>query len=159
MIVKRRSDQSPTVTVLKRYLAPLMVLGLVVAIAPRLDAAEDRTVGETTSNSVVATNALEEAVDEALGRGDNITAYNLLVPRALIGEAWAQYSVGNVFGSNNGFPDSCQEVVWYDKAARRGHHKAMEFLAEAYSVGRGLVRDHAKAYRWILAMIDARRAA
>jgi hypothetical protein len=110
-------------------------------------------------SSPIAERAMAGAVSVALGKGDYITAYQIAVPRALLGEAWAQATVGAVFSKNRGFLDSCQEVVWFDKAARQGNYLAMERLAEAYSAGQGVVRDHAKAYRWILAMIKFRLAA
>jgi len=79
-----------------------------------------------------------------------------LQAKADSGDAAAQVAVGEKFAQAAGAAQDTAEATenwnkaaeWYFKAAARGYIPAEIHLAEAYSYGRGVVRDKVKAAEW-----------
>ena len=68
---------------------------------------------------------------------------------ALIGDADAQFRLGNRFYLGRDVPQNYAEALtWYEKAAKQGHIKAQENLAYMYSDGEGVEKNDALALNW-----------
>lgn len=92
----------------------------------------------------------------AFAEGDYPTAWELAAPKAVEGEAEAQYLLGSMYFDGQGVEqDRCLATLWFDKAARRGHGQAQYRMGEAHIWGYGVTRQDKVARDW---MIKARRS-
>lgn len=95
--------------------------------------------------------ALAIAAAAAIAQGPAIDP--ALLARANAGDAAAQVSVGEKYAQaaaaspdrDEAADDWKQSFAWYEKAAEQGDISGEIHLAEAYSSGRGVARDMAKA--------------
>ncbi len=87
----------------------------------------------------------------AYERGDYLTAADLWRPLAEVGDAEAQYRLGELYRLGQGVPeDPAAAGKWHLAAAEQGHARAMYYLALMYYRGRGAdwERDYVRAYVW-----------
>ena len=72
-----------------------------------------------------------------------------LRPRAVQGDAWAQYDLGQIFADGRGVPQDYGEALWWWRlAAEQGLTMAMTDIGLMYSLGRGVLQDDIQAYMW-----------
>ena len=65
------------------------------------------------------------------------------------GNAEAQWQLGALYHSGDGFPQSdTQAVQWYLRAAQQGYVPAQAALGSFYWAGRGVQQDYSEAYFW-----------
>ena len=65
-----------------------------------------------------------------------------LRPRAVQGDAWAQYDLGQIFADGRGVPQDYEEALWWWRlAAEQGLTMAMTDIGLMYSLGRGVLQD------------------
>ena len=71
-----------------------------------------------------------------------------------------QYELGQMFQSNNKVRNYKQAVKWYKLSAKHGYRRAQHLLGAMYAQGRGVARNHIKAYAWckVSAWQHSRRA-
>ena len=68
---------------------------------------------------------------------------------ALMGNADAQYALGNAYRNGKGVEqDYVEAVSWYRLAAEQGHAFAQFALGLAYNYGEGVEKDYATAAKW-----------
>ncbi|MBC7953996.1 MAG: sel1 repeat family protein [Rhodospirillaceae bacterium] len=103
-----------------------------------------------------STAVAQTTYQRAFAEGDYPTAWELAAPKAVEGEAEAQYLLGAMYFDGQGVEqDRCLATLWFDKAARRGHGQAQYRMGEAYVWGYGVYRSDKTARDW---MIKARRS-
>ena len=74
---------------------------------------------------------------------------DVLRPRAVQGDAWAQYDLGHIFADGRGVPQDYEEALWWWRlAAEQGLAMAMTDIGLMYSLGRGVLQDDIQAYMW-----------
>lgn len=87
----------------------------------------------------------------AFAEGDYPTAWELAAPKAVEGEAEAQYLLGSMYFDGQGVEqDRCLATLWFDKAARRGHGQAQYRMGEAHTWGYGVTRKDQVAREWMI---------
>ena len=80
---------------------------------------------------------------------------SLLLLRRLaeLGNAKAQYDLGNVYkrngGVRGGVGDRKESVKWYTMAAEQGHVEAQFWLSNCYMQGEGVDRDDKEGVKWL----------
>ncbi len=80
----------------------------------------------------------------AYKRGDYATALRELLLPATQGNAWSQYSLGNMYANGDGVPqDYAEATKWWRKAASQGIAAAQFSLGFMYYNGRGVSQDYA----------------
>ena len=68
---------------------------------------------------------------------------------AELGEAEAQFSLGNMYAEGHGVPqDDQQSVSLFRKAAEQGFAPAQVNLGVMYTQGQGIERDMVEAHKW-----------
>jgi TPR repeat protein len=67
--------------------------------------------------------------------------------KALKGDAESQAKVGHFYSTAG---EHVEAASWTQKAAQQGDLMARANLATMYADGRGVLRDHAAAYTWLL---------
>ena len=81
--------------------------------------------------------------------GDFATAIQELTPLAEVGNASAQYYLGNIYSDGQGVPqDNAEAVQWYRLAADQGNAFAQYNLGNMYINGQGVPQDPAEAVKW-----------
>lgn len=76
-------------------------------------------------------------------------AFRRLLPRALGGDAAAQFQLGRAYVAGPRRPEDYAEAVhWFRAAAQRGHPRAQSDLAVLYGKGLGVPLDYVRAYAW-----------
>lgn len=94
--------------------------------------------------------ALHSGID-LLEQKEYLKALDIFMPMALIGYSEAQYQIGWMYEYGTGIPqDSCIATVWFDKAARQNHTRALRSLAFSYMGGEGVRENHKLAYLLML---------
>jgi len=69
--------------------------------------------------------------------------------KAEIGDAEAQYNLGEMYYNGEGVSQNDKEAVkWYLKAAEQGHAKAQFNLGLMYDIGKGVSQDYKEAVKW-----------
>jgi Sel1 repeat len=82
-------------------------------------------------------------------RGDYAAAMRLLRPRALQGDADAQFKVGVMYDQGWGVPRNYTlALAWFREAAQQGVAGAQFNVGVKYAAGRGVARDEAEAALW-----------
>lgn len=90
--------------------------------------------------------ALHSGID-LLEQKEYLKALDIFMPMALEGYSEAQYQIGWMYEYGTGIPqDSCIATVWFDKAARQNHTRALRSLAFSYMGGEGVRENHKLAY-------------
>ena len=85
----------------------------------------------------------------AYDKGDYGAAVMLFREAAAQGDAWAQYTLGAMYGSGQGVPqDYAEAVKWYRLAAAQGQDAAQSNLGGMYWLGRGVPEDSVRAHMW-----------
>ena len=96
----------------------------------------------------VFADVFKDAAD-AMGRGDDKTAFRLLKPLAEQGNAKAQYDLGVFYQQGWVVPKNYAEAVkWYRKAADQGEVLAQWSLGVMYQSGLGVPRDYVLSHMW-----------
>ena len=96
----------------------------------------------------VFADVFKDAAD-AIGRGDDKTAFRLLKPLAEQGNAKAQYNLGVFYQQGWVVPkDHAEAVKWYRKAADQGEVLAQWSLGGMYQSGLGVTRDYVLSHMW-----------
>jgi len=91
---------------------------------------------------------------EALARGSGVTldlpeAARLYRKAAEVGNAKAQFALGNMYQTGRGVPkDEAEAMRWFRKAAAQANPDAQYNIGIAYSSGRGVPKDEAEAAKW-----------
>ncbi len=86
---------------------------------------------------------------EAYEREDYTAAISFFKKSAEQGNAYAQYSIGQMYRQGLGVTqDSKQAVSWFQKAAEQGFTQAQYNLGMMYGNGRGVMKDYIEAYKW-----------
>lgn len=81
--------------------------------------------------------------------GDYATALREWRPRAVNGDANAQYGLGYMYRNGQGMPqDSSEAGRWYKKAAAQGHVEAQVKLGLMYAKGDGFSQSSVQAHKW-----------
>jgi len=84
---------------------------------------------------------------------DSDNSVLLLRRLAELGNANAQYDLGNVFrrngGVRGGVGDRKESVKWYTMAAEQGHVEAQFWLGVCYRQGEGVDRDDREGVKWL----------
>lgn len=89
------------------------------------------------------------APEAALVERDYARALEAWRPRAVAGDAQAQYQLARLYGSGLGVTrDVAQAAEWYRRAAEQGHPGAQYELGWLYANGVGVSRDLAQASAW-----------
>ena len=79
----------------------------------------------------------------------NSTAYLWYLAAAEQGDAQAQFLLGRMYATGEGWPQDEQEAVtWYRLAAEQGYTEAQFNLGSAYANGRGVTKDDREAAAW-----------
>jgi len=86
----------------------------------------------------------------AAENGDYKSAVQEWQPLAEGGNAAAQFNMGMLYHSGLGVDlDETKAVEWYQKSAKNGYYKAMEYMSVGYREGWfGLPKDQIKADYW-----------
>lgn len=93
----------------------------------------------------------------AIQRADYVSAFRLLRPQALRGDAWAEYNLGHLYDQGLGVArDAGQAATWYRKAADQGFPQGQAEMGRLYYQGAGVPRDLAESYKWLV--LAARRS-
>ena len=72
-----------------------------------------------------------------------------LLERAEMGDAEAQYNLGDTYANGIGVTKDDEEAVkWYRKAAEQGHAEAQFSLGLMYAFGEGVAKDLEEAVKW-----------
>ncbi len=88
---------------------------------------------------------------EAYEREDYIAAISFFKEAAEQGNAYAQYSLGQMYRQGRGATqDYKQAVSWYQKAAAQGNAYAQINLGMMYDQGLGVTQDSKQAVSWFL---------
>ncbi len=96
----------------------------------------------TPSNSTLAPVSLQTAPKRAI-------TPEILRQRAEQGDAEAQWQLGALYHSGDGFPQSDpQAVQWYLRSAQQGYVPAQAALGTFYWAGRGVPQNYGEAYFW-----------
>lgn len=86
---------------------------------------------------------------KAYEEGDHATAIEIWKPLAEAGEAWAQYSIANLYMEGLGVDKNLVAAsYWLERAAFQGFPLAQYRLGNAYREGYGFKKDNAEAVRW-----------
>jgi TPR repeat protein len=86
---------------------------------------------------------------EAYEREDYVAAISFFTKSAEQGNAYAQYSLGQMFRQGKGVSqDYKQAMSWYQKAAEQGFVYAQVNLGMMYNQGLGVTQDFAQAVFW-----------
>ena len=92
-----------------------------------------------------------EDVRDAISRNDYVMAERLSRPLAALGNAEAQFYLGNMHDLGLGAPHDYQKAVnWYRRSAEQGYAKAQWYLAAMYQAGQGVPQDFREAVKWYL---------
>jgi TPR repeat protein/S1-C subfamily serine protease len=75
------------------------------------------------------------------------------------GHAGAAFTLGMGYLRGRPTKDEPEAVVWFRRAADKGHVAAMTNLSSMYREGRGLAKDEAEAARWSRQLVDWARPA
>jgi len=68
---------------------------------------------------------------------------------ATLGHDWGQYNWANLLFDGRGVPiDRPQALVWYERAARQGHARAMNLLGRCHEEGWGCEKNPEAAFDW-----------
>ncbi|MEM6461709.1 MAG: tetratricopeptide repeat protein [Pseudomonadota bacterium] len=134
------------------------ILSLVIAAPPvaaetnegsAAPAAETQAEPETAAS---AAPAIEDAADEgdaaygAFQRGRYLTAYQLALPRAKLGDPAAQTLLGEIYSRGLGLPQNHKQAAfWYSSAAESGDRSAQLNYALMLLEGRHVAPDPEKA--------------
>lgn len=94
-----------------------------------------------------------DKIDYAFGafqRGFYLTAFEIAVERAKLGDAKAQSLIGYLYANGLGLPKSLDEaIIWYQLAARNGDPQALVELANLAALGIGMPVDKKKAATYL----------
>jgi uncharacterized protein len=87
----------------------------------------------------------------AMKNGDYKSAYQLLYPLAMEGNATAQDCIGTMLSEGLGVgKDEIQAVSWYQKSADQGYAQAQYALGAMYVNGQGVEKDLKKGLSYIV---------
>ena len=87
----------------------------------------------------------EEAVS-----GVSVPELTVLQKTAELGNAQAQFMLGNMYLLGQGVPrDFTKSAQWFQKAAEQGHVDAQFMLGAMHVQGQGVPKDYAKAAQWL----------
>jgi hypothetical protein len=104
--------------------------------------------GSRRQGKLVSAGPLAEA-EAARKRGDYSTAFRLVRPLAELGDAAAQFSLGQMQANGQGVEkDYAEAIKWYRKAADQGHAEAQFYHGVMYLYGRGVPQDYFEAVKW-----------
>jgi uncharacterized protein len=85
---------------------------------------------------------------DAIATGDYAVALAIFKPMADQGNAFAQFTIGQLAESGSGMPKNPREAArWYKLAADAGQTDAMTNLGFMYEQGRGVPQDYVEAVR------------
>jgi TPR repeat protein len=72
---------------------------------------------------------------------------NRYLQAAKSGDDDAQFYLGALYSAGVGWPRSDEEAFrWFSRAADQGHSHAMLITSGLYAIGRGVRKDHVRAY-------------
>lgn len=75
--------------------------------------------------------------------------YNRCLKDAELGNAMAQYFIGQMYRKGDGVEENLEQALhWYKKAAEQGNRPALYNLGWMYDSGEGVPKDLNKALRW-----------
>lgn len=87
--------------------------------------------------------------EEARRRQELNNKIDVCYENATKGDVFAQYELGEYYFTGNGVTRSYDDAfIWFEKAAKRGHKKAMERLGDCYYNGYGVRQNYSKAEKW-----------
>jgi predicted DNA-binding transcriptional regulator AlpA len=94
---------------------------------------------------------LYRRVKEAKDKSEHVTALRALHQAAELGDAQAQFLLGEIYSHGRGGVslDQAEAMRWYRKAAEQGHAAAQFRLGVIYADGRIVVTDYDRAAHWI----------
>ncbi len=138
----------------------LSLTGLPVLAAQEADKAADAEVQQTTADEQPATpETEEEGVDLAYGafqRGHYLTAFELALPRAQLGDPAAQTLIAEIYSRGLGLPrDESEAAFWYKSGAEGGDRSAQLKYALMLLEGRHVAPDPEKAHELMRLSADA----
>lgn len=81
---------------------------------------------------------------------DAVEAAKWYEKSAIQGHIEAQHALGllNTHAGNYIFANPEESVKWFRAAAEQGHPSSQHFLGDAYSEGKGVVRNYSEAAKW-----------
>ena len=86
---------------------------------------------------------------DAAQRGDFKTSLEEWEPLARLGDAFAQYNLGQMYRKGQGVPQDYETAVkWYRLAAKQGIADAQHNLGVRYAKGEGVTRDDKTAVKF-----------
>ena len=75
--------------------------------------------------------------------------FDTIMERAMAGDAFAQFRLGNKYHFGTGVPESAVKAFkWYHKAAQQGLVDAQFEIGNKYNFGKGVPEDNSKAVKW-----------
>ena len=98
--------------------------------------------------SIFVQDDVEEA-DAAMLQKDYATALKKFRSAAAKKDAYAQFSVGDLYRAGLGVvQDHAKAVHWYRLAAKQGGEIAQYYLGVMYEKGQGVAQNYSEAVRW-----------
>ncbi|KAG0365483.1 hypothetical protein BGX24_004131 [Mortierella sp. AD032] len=90
--------------------------------------------------------------DDDNDNGDNTPAIMTLLAKANLGDTGAEVTLGDKYRSGIGVPQNYSTaLMWYQKAADKGHAHALYYIGCMYDQGLGeLEQDTAEGFEWFL---------
>lgn len=141
----------------RRVMIAAWVCVLLVSAAGRvwMNQQEKKKAASAVSTAAPTTTAVPPATAAttapAPGNTDDELTTAELRTKAEHGDVQAMYDLGYRYfeGKDRAAKDMTAAVVWWRKAADKGHRDAQYHAAYAYSTGEGVARDEAESMKWM----------